>query len=166
MDKCLDIICRQESGLSYGCRLAVVRLLPGNIEAIKKDYYIDCGTPGRRTGEDFETPWNRCADDYTCSTQCVKSYVNRYKSHCTSIGEDSCEAMARLHNGGPFGCNKTSTDSYWNKIKMAWVRALKYNSLSHTKVQWFSKKLELKFGLSETIYVVDGLLGRIQNKSL
>ncbi|PIO62046.1 Destabilase [Teladorsagia circumcincta] len=84
---------------------------------IKLPYYEDCGTPGRRGGEDLTTAWKRCADDYNCSTQCVNAYINRYKGGCASTGEGACQVMARLHNGGPSGCKISGTVGYWNVIR-------------------------------------------------
>ncbi|VDP49297.1 unnamed protein product [Heligmosomoides polygyrus] len=115
---CLQCICNKES---FGCRPLGCRMDRGSYSCgyyqIKKNYYIDCGTPGRRGGEDLETAWKRCADDYSCASNCVRSYVNRYKYRCSSIGANSCQAMARLHNGGPSGCQRSSTLPYWNSIK-------------------------------------------------
>ncbi|VDO61687.1 unnamed protein product [Heligmosomoides polygyrus] len=51
------------------------------------------------------------------SSTTESSYVNPYKYRCSSIGAHSCQAMARLHNGGPSGCQKSNTLSYWNRIK-------------------------------------------------
>ena len=28
-----------------------------------------------------------------------------------------CESYARMHNGGPDGCHKSTTDVYWNKFR-------------------------------------------------
>lgn len=42
--------------------------------------------------------------------------MNRYgDSTCGT----TCEDYARMHNGGPEGCNKSATNAYWNKIKNA-----------------------------------------------
>ncbi|CAJ0601929.1 unnamed protein product [Cylicocyclus nassatus] len=117
-EDCLKCICSQESRgcKPIGCHMDVGSLSCGYYQ-IKLGYYKDCGTPGRKNGEDVTTAWKRCADDYNCATQCVKAYINRYKKKCASIGQDSCQAMARLHNGGPSGCSKSATIKYWNAIK-------------------------------------------------
>ncbi|CAJ0581907.1 unnamed protein product, partial [Mesorhabditis spiculigera] len=82
---------------------------------IKRPYYIDCGTPGKKSGESLDTAWKRCADDLSCATKCVQSYVARYKGGCP--GKSACEQMARLHNGGPAGCKTSATNNYWNAVK-------------------------------------------------
>uniref|UniRef100_A0A0N5CH27 lysozyme n=1 Tax=Strongyloides papillosus TaxID=174720 RepID=A0A0N5CH27_STREA len=72
---------------------------------IKLPYYKDCGEPGKRAGESTENAWKRCSDDYACATTCVENYFNRYRYKCP--GKSDCEAMARLHNGGPNGCQSS-----------------------------------------------------------
>ncbi|KAK6022871.1 hypothetical protein OSTOST_11414, partial [Ostertagia ostertagi] len=68
-------------------RMAVGYAVIVVITQIKMPYYEDCGTPGRKSGEDLTTAWKRCADDYDCSTKCVNAYINRYKGGCASTGE-------------------------------------------------------------------------------
>ncbi|KAF8358876.1 ilys-5 [Pristionchus pacificus] len=112
---CLKCICNKESGCKpVGCHMDVGSLSCGYYQ-IKSPYYQDCGQPGKKAGEDTDTAWKRCADDYNCSSGCVQAYVNRYKSKCPNKG--SCEQMSRLHNGGPNGCNNSNTVGYWNSIK-------------------------------------------------
>ncbi|VDM64432.1 unnamed protein product [Angiostrongylus costaricensis] len=69
------------------------------IYQIKQPYYMDCGTSGRQPGEDVTT-----------------SYHDHYKGGCPSSATDPCEAMARLHNGGPKECEKPSTLDYLKDI--------------------------------------------------
>uniref|UniRef100_A0A0K0EW35 lysozyme n=1 Tax=Strongyloides venezuelensis TaxID=75913 RepID=A0A0K0EW35_STRVS len=115
-DRCLQCICQQESG---GCKPIGCKTDRGSLSCgyyqIKLPYYKDCGEPGKRPGESTENAWKRCSDDYACATTCVESYFHRYRFNCP--GKSDCEAMARLHNGGPSGCYSTSTDGYWNRIK-------------------------------------------------
>ncbi|VDM55342.1 unnamed protein product [Angiostrongylus costaricensis] len=40
------------------------------------------------------------------------SYHDHYKGRCPATATDLCEAMARLHNGGPKECEKPSTLDY------------------------------------------------------
>ncbi|VDM86066.1 unnamed protein product, partial [Strongylus vulgaris] len=84
---------------------------------IKLPYYQDCGSPGLARGENVTTAWKRCSDDYDCSTQCVNAYMNRYKGECALIGEEECQIMSRLHNGGPSGCKNPATVGYWQAIQ-------------------------------------------------
>ncbi|KAH7704626.1 Protein ILYS-3 [Aphelenchoides avenae] len=115
-EDCLKCICNKES---YGCKPIGCKMDVGSLSCgyyqIKKDYYTDCGTPGKQAGDSLEDAWKRCADDYDCASQCVRAYVNRYKANCD--GKSDCEAMARLHNGGPQGCNRPGTQGYWDAIK-------------------------------------------------
>ncbi|CAJ0601947.1 unnamed protein product [Cylicocyclus nassatus] len=115
-EDCLKCICKRESGCKpIGCHMDVGSLSCGYYQ-IKLPYYKDCGTPGRKRGESVAAAWKRCANDYSCSTTCVKAYYNRYKRLCPS-SQGTCQKMARLHNGGPSGCKKQATVGYWNAVK-------------------------------------------------
>ncbi|KAK6039356.1 Destabilase [Cooperia oncophora] len=116
-DTCIHCICLHESGCkAIGCEMDVGSLSCGYYQ-IKLPYYEDCGTPGRKSGEDLTTAWKRCADDYTCSTQCVNAPTSTsYKVACPYTGDGNLH-MARLHNGGPSGCKISGTEQYWNAIK-------------------------------------------------
>ncbi|KAI6234737.1 Lysozyme [Aphelenchoides fujianensis] len=113
---CLLAICDEESncrpigcGMDYSC---------GYFQ-IQSDYYTDCGTPN--FDGDFERSWKNCADDYACASECVQAYFNRYNRMCSNVA-DECEKMARLHNGGPNGCQNPATVAYWNRIKLAYYK--------------------------------------------
>ncbi|XP_048750170.2 lysozyme [Ostrea edulis] len=107
-DACLTCICKQES---YGCTQIGCRMDGGSLSCgyfqIKKSYWIDCGRLG--------SSWEACADDYNCAVRCVRAYMKKYigNSGCTA----NCKNYARLHNGGPKGCTKPSTLTYWNDVK-------------------------------------------------
>lgn len=60
------------------------------------------------------TGWQSCAKDLACASGCVQAYMRRYaaRSGCVS----NCKSYARLHNGGPNGCNRESTLTYWGAI--------------------------------------------------
>ncbi|KAK0401663.1 hypothetical protein QR680_015903 [Steinernema hermaphroditum] len=112
---CLRCICEVESGCrAIGCNRDKGSDSCGYYQ-IKLPYYIDCGTPGKQPGESNETAWRRCANDYNCATQCVNAYIKRYSEKCP--GKGSCEKTARLHNGGPNGCNVGGTVGYWQKVQ-------------------------------------------------
>ncbi|CAJ0601934.1 unnamed protein product [Cylicocyclus nassatus] len=115
-EDCLKCICKRESGCKpIGCHMDVGSLSCGYYQ-IKLDYYKDCGTPGRKKGESVTKAWKRCANNYNCSTKCVKAYYNRYKGLCPS-SQGACQKMARLHNGGPSGCKIKATVGYWKAVK-------------------------------------------------
>uniref|UniRef100_A0A914VM54 lysozyme n=1 Tax=Plectus sambesii TaxID=2011161 RepID=A0A914VM54_9BILA len=110
-DSCLHCICLHESNCSpIGCEMDVGSLSCGYYQ-IKWPYYEDCGQPGGQ-GEDA---WKTCSNDYNCATTCVQRYIQRYAFECPNVG--ACQQMARLHNGGPNGCNEGGTLGYWNVIQ-------------------------------------------------
>uniref|UniRef100_A0A0N4ZAJ4 lysozyme n=1 Tax=Parastrongyloides trichosuri TaxID=131310 RepID=A0A0N4ZAJ4_PARTI len=112
---CLNCICNVESGCKpIGCEMDVGSLSCGYYQ-IKLPYYEDCGEPGKRSGESTETAWKRCADEFSCATTCVENYAKRYAFECPEYG--SCERTARIHNGGPRGCQNSGTVGYWDKVK-------------------------------------------------
>uniref|UniRef100_A0A914MS87 lysozyme n=1 Tax=Meloidogyne incognita TaxID=6306 RepID=A0A914MS87_MELIC len=114
---CLDCICKHES---FGCTPRPCAWDDDAVSCgyfqIKHVYYLDCGTPGLRSGESTEDGWKRCALDYSCSVQCIRAFINRYASQCNKP-ISACERMSRLHNGGPNGCSLARTDVYWNAVK-------------------------------------------------
>ncbi len=54
--------------------------------------------------------WKECSNNKQCAEGCVKRYLNRYASFC-SLG-NSCAALGRIHNGGPYGCGNNNTEYY------------------------------------------------------
>ncbi|KAI1731057.1 destabilase domain-containing protein [Ditylenchus destructor] len=105
---CMECICEVESG----CRPLDCHNDGGSLSCgyfqIKEAYYTDCGKPG--------SDWKSCSRDKSCSIQCVKNYMDRYSRNCPA-SMNACEKMARLHNGGPYGCQSSSTIGYWNKVQ-------------------------------------------------
>ncbi|KAI6240425.1 Lysozyme [Aphelenchoides fujianensis] len=113
-DACLLAICDVESSCRpIGCKMDVGSLSCGYFQ-IKLAYYKDCDQPD--FNGDLEQSWKKCADDYECASRCVQKYYNRYRHKCSEV-DDECEKMSRLHNGGPAGCQKSATVSYWNRVK-------------------------------------------------
>ncbi len=107
-NKCLACICQVESNCSpKKCAWDVNSLSCGYYQ-LKENYWIDCGSPG----ESFEA----CAADKDCSEECVYAYMDRYATRCTNGREPTCEDYARIHNGGPQGCKRSSTDGYWKRV--------------------------------------------------
>jgi hypothetical protein len=62
------------------------------------------------------------------SRWCVVVYIRHYGKRYTRItGQPlTFEVAARMHNGGPNGWNRSSTDKYWNKFQ----KLLHQNNLS------------------------------------
>jgi len=58
------------------------------------------------------------------SRWCVVSYLRHYGNRYTSITSRSLdmEVAARMHNGGPDGWKKSSTDRYWMKFQAERLR--------------------------------------------
>jgi hypothetical protein len=107
-DNCLACICQVESDCSpLECAWDVNSLSCGYYQ-LKENYWIDCGSPG----DSLES----CAADKDCSDGCVRAYMDRYASRCTGGREPTCEDYARVHNGGPKGCQRSSTLGYWGKV--------------------------------------------------
>jgi hypothetical protein len=107
-DRCLNCICQVESGCSaVGCVWDQGSLSCGPYQ-IKEPYWIDCGQPGGG--------WQQCANDFNCARGCVLSYMQRYGPSCTGQSWLSCEQAARIHNGGPNGCNDPNTLPYWERV--------------------------------------------------
>jgi hypothetical protein len=108
--KCMKCICNVESGCNpnIGCVPDQGSDSCGAYQ-IKNAYWIDCGQPGGS--------WKACANDLSCAEGCVKAYMRRYGTYCTGGTPPTCEDYSRIHNGGPKGCQKSSTLGYWAKVK-------------------------------------------------
>jgi hypothetical protein len=67
------------------------------------------------------TAWTmrQVADSESLSRWCVVVYVRHYGRRYTRLtGRPlTAEVAARLHNGGPDGWRRKSTDAYWNKVR-------------------------------------------------
>lgn len=109
-DKCMKCICQVESNCNanIGCRWDVNSDSCGPYQ-IKEPYWIDCGRPG--------SDWRSCANNMACAEQCVKAYMSRYGTYCTGGRTPVCQDYARIHNGGPKGCQSSATVGYWDKVK-------------------------------------------------
>lgn len=63
----------------------------------------------------LEDRWNKDK-----STEMFKVYTshyyNHYKKEIEKLGMQQEKAQSRIHNGGPKGWKKESTETYWNKI--------------------------------------------------
>jgi hypothetical protein len=109
-ENCLDCICQVEGCQRQigKCRWDVNSESCGPFQ-IKKVYWDDCNVKG---GD-----WKTCAKQDLCSRDCVRGYMQRYANRCTGRRTPTCEDFARVHNGGPKGCQKSYTDGYWSKVQ-------------------------------------------------
>ena len=105
---CTRCVCNIESNCrDVGCIMDAGSLSCGYFQ-IKEPYWIDCGRPGGN--------WKTCASDYTCAETCFKAYMRRYGTFCTGGSTPTCQDYARIHNGGPRGCQSSATIYYGNKV--------------------------------------------------
>jgi len=51
------------------------------------------------------------------AVQIFMAYMDRYATEERLGRKPTAEDMARIHNGGPNGYKKSSTDAYWAKVK-------------------------------------------------
>ncbi|XP_069133458.1 lysozyme-like [Argopecten irradians] len=104
---CLQCICQHESGCRpLGCSWDVNSNSCGYFQ-LKQVYWEDCHRPGGSLAA--------CAADKNCASKCVQDYMARYIGH--SGCAHNCESYARIHNGGPKGCQHSYTLDYWNGIR-------------------------------------------------
>lgn len=54
--------------------------------------------------------------------QIFMAYMDRYATAERLGHEPTIEDIARIHNGGPDGYKKSSTDKYWEKVKKLWEK--------------------------------------------
>jgi hypothetical protein len=108
-NRCLDSICKQEGCESQigKCRMDNGSQSCGPFQ-IKESYWKDCGSPG---GD-----WQTCTKEMDCSRQCVSQYMNRYGSS-TDGHSPTCGDFGRIHNGGPSGGSKGSTQNYGESVQ-------------------------------------------------
>lgn len=108
--RCLDCICQIESNCdrNIGCIMDEGSLSCGPYQ-IKEVYWIDCGRPG--------SGWQSCASDMNCAENCIHAYMRRYGTFCTGGRQPTCQDYSRIHNGGPMGCQSSSTDFYWDRMR-------------------------------------------------
>lgn len=57
------------------------------------------------------------AFDPDLSIQILQAYMSRYATERRAGGPVTAEHVARIHNGGPNGHRRSSTDRYWEKVK-------------------------------------------------
>jgi hypothetical protein len=88
-----------DNGLSYGCL------------QISSEYVQDAN---QQSGENWvhEDAFSRHK-----SVLIVEAYMARYATEARLGHPPTIEDVARIHNGGPNGWRRSSTDVYWEKVK-------------------------------------------------
>ncbi len=81
-------------------------------------YHKDAATRDRSLNN-----YRRCLNSKDYSERVIKAYMKRYAQAASKRldqGQASLkdlETVARIHNGGPRGATKTSTQKYWAKVR-------------------------------------------------
>lgn len=74
---------------------------------ITRSYWLDSGAPG-----DFQQ-----VRDAVYARKVILAYWVRYCP--TALRHRDFPTLARVHNGGPNGCRKSSTLAYWQRVQAA-----------------------------------------------
>ncbi|KAK0398233.1 hypothetical protein QR680_002486 [Steinernema hermaphroditum] len=115
-NECLRAMCVVDSGCqSKGCSNDANGRLGCGYFRLNMYQYKQCYQPGKQIDEDSETAWLRCAEDYECSSQCIKTLGNLFRLKC--YGKSDCETLARIHDGGASGCRHGETLPYWLAVR-------------------------------------------------
>ena len=77
---------------------------------IHKSYWKDATSYDKSIGGSYSDVTNKAYAE-----KIVTAYLNRYARK--AILTNDFETLARIHNGGWNGANKTSTKKYWLKVK-------------------------------------------------
>lgn len=83
---------------------------------IHRAYWQDAGLPG--SFEDCRDP------DYARAV--VLAYWRRYCPR--ALSDRDAEVLVRIHNGGPKGDRKSSTDGFWRKVEGALLEAQRFSA--------------------------------------
>ena len=79
--------------------------------------------------------WKTCANTKKCAEGCVRKYMNRYGSFCDISGpHPRCQDLARIHNGGPYGCKSNNTEYYGMMVGRCLVRLPPYENIDTFKI--------------------------------
>lgn len=118
-ENCMKCLCFIESWCAdVGCVMDQGSLSCGWYQ-LKYEYWLDCGQPGGS--------WKDCSNDKVCAEQCVRQYMTRYGGLCST--GNSCADLARIHNGGPYGCSARHTEYYGNMISRCLKRQSPYENI-------------------------------------
>ncbi len=90
-----------------------------NVYQLQRVYLDDAGRIGGCHYPDA------VATDRTASERVMLAYWRHYGERYRRLtgNEPTAEVLARIHNGGPDGWKKSSTDGYWRKVKSAMERS-------------------------------------------
>uniref|UniRef100_A0A914KHA8 lysozyme n=4 Tax=Meloidogyne TaxID=189290 RepID=A0A914KHA8_MELIC len=113
---CMKAMCLADSGcIQKGCSRDVFDRLGCGYFRMNIWQFKQCYEPGRQIGEDSESAWIRCSEDYECASKCIVQVASRFRLKC--YGKSDCETIARLHDGGANGCRTGDTLPYWVTVK-------------------------------------------------
>ncbi len=79
---------------------------------LEPDYVKDAA---KEAGQSWTHP--ESAKDGATSKKIMTAYMKKYATKKRLGGEPTAEDIARIHNGGPKGFEKESTEKYWDKVK-------------------------------------------------
>jgi len=94
---------------------------------IWKIYWQDAVEFDPSIGGEYEDVTN---PDY--ARKIVEAYMSRYATKKRLGHEPTFEDMARIHNGGPNGHKKDSTDIYWNRFEPVLINVIDNNEVEDT----------------------------------
>jgi hypothetical protein len=80
---------------------------------ISRKYFLDSGVPGR---------YEQVAS-YEFSVRVVAAYLRKYAPRAYARGDASLDVLARIHNGGPTGHQRSSTLRYAQRVQAAISRS-------------------------------------------
>ncbi|KAL7078544.1 hypothetical protein ACQ4LE_002104 [Meloidogyne hapla] len=113
---CMKAMCLADSGcIQKGCSRDVFDRLGCGYFRMNIWQFKQCYEPGRQIGEESESAWIRCSEDYECASKCIVQVASRFRLKC--YGKNDCETIARLHDGGANGCRTGDTLPYWVTVK-------------------------------------------------
>ncbi|CAD6193529.1 unnamed protein product [Caenorhabditis auriculariae] len=113
---CLMAMCEADSGcVPIGCSIDHFDRIGCGYFRLNIYQFRQCYQPGMKDVDDEESAWIRCAEDYECSSQCIKTLGSRFRVKC--YGKNDCETLARIHDGGANGCRDRKTIGYWKRVR-------------------------------------------------
>ncbi|VDP41863.1 unnamed protein product [Heligmosomoides polygyrus] len=126
---CVPKGCSIDQNNRIGCgyfRLNIYQFRESDIHILQSVFaFQQCYQPGKKEDEDEEEAWINCAEDYGCSSECIRVrretvvywwplidntapqltiqvLGSRFRVKC--YGKSDCETLARIHDGGANGC--------------------------------------------------------------
>ncbi|KAK5970313.1 Invertebrate LYSozyme [Trichostrongylus colubriformis] len=112
---CLLAMCDADSGcVPKGCSIDQNNRIGCGYFRLNIYQFRQCYQPGKKEDEDEEVAWINCAEDYGCSSECIRVLGSRFRVKC--YGKSDCETLARIHDGGANGCRDRNTAYYWKRV--------------------------------------------------